>query len=258
MLALTDLGHASHRGMKRSVNQDSYCALAWPDAPAGLDALLAVADGMGGHAAGEIASRMAIEGLVEKLAHLGQTTAECSTTDNVSIIEDIVHSLNRQIRSRASAAETRGMGTTLTAGIICKGMLSVAHVGDSRAYLLRGDELRQLTQDHTWVAEQVASGAIPAERARSHPRRNILTRALGIDIGNTVDCVSLGLEAKDTLLMCSDGLHSLVSDEVIRRTMSEATPQEASDYLVSKANSLGGDGNITVIVARIGHRKTSK
>ena len=176
--ALT-LGSRSHVGMKRSTNQDAFCAMVGGNAPPGTDALLAVADGMGGHQAGEVASDMAIRGLVAKLSQSG---AVSSTEDGyATALRRAFAEINSEIRAAATRPETRGMGTTLTAAVLAGDRLTVSHVGDSRAYLLRDGRLWQLTQDHSWVAEEVAKGRLTPQEAVEHPRRNILTQAMGID-----------------------------------------------------------------------------
>jgi serine/threonine protein phosphatase PrpC len=143
------------------------------------------------------------------------------------------------------------MGTTLTVALLAGRTLSVAHVGDSRAYLWRRGKLRQLTQDHSWVAEQVSRGVLSPGEARAHPKQNVLTRALGLDIRRGVDSHSLRLAQGDIILLCSDGLHSLLRDPEISDFLGQLAPQDACDQLVAQANSRGGKDNITVVIARI-------
>ena len=150
------------------------------------------------------------------------------------------------------------MGSTLTAAYLAGPILYIAHVGDSRAYLLRKRKLQQLTQDHSWVGQEVARGAMTADEARVHPRRNTITRSLGTVPQIQVDRIALELEEGDTLLFCSDGLYSLVPDEEIARILSEGAPQQASESLVERANALGGHDNVTVVVARIDHLKVDR
>ena len=253
------LGSLTHVGVQRSSNQDAYCALVGPDAPQGVDALLAVADGMGGHKAGEVASAMAIEGLVGLLSHQSSGTIKpVRPGEYDSKLEEIVQQVNGNIHREAARPETQGMGTTLTVAVLaCHGIL-IAHVGDSRAYLLRKGKLRQLTQDHSWVGQEVARGTMTAEEARVHPRRNIITRCLGTAPEVQVDRMAPEMEEGDILLLCSDGLYSLVTDDEIGRILGEEAPQQACDSLVERANALGGHDNVTVVVARVDHLKKDK
>lgn len=249
--ALT-LGSMTHVGMKRSANEDSHCALVGLNAPPGSDALLAVADGMGGHAAGEVASAMAIQGIRSRLSRdgLGET-AQLGPMEYERLMKQVVQDLNAEVRKGAEQPATMGMGTTLTVAMVIGPLVIIAHVGDSRAYLFRHGKMQQISQDHSWVAEEVARGAITESEARVHPRRNILTRALGVAADVEVDTSALELEEGDVLLLCSDGLHGLVGDEEIARTSTAFDPQEACEVLVQRANELGGNDNITVVIVRI-------
>jgi serine/threonine protein phosphatase PrpC len=242
------LGHSSDTGRVRSNNEDAYCALIQPYVPAGIDALLAVADGMGGHQAGEMASRLAIERLIQRIA---KSVVPGDSDQYNALLNKTIHQLDAVIRRKADRPETHGMGTTLTVALLAGSSLSVAHVGDSRAYLWRQGNLRQLTQDHSWVAEQVSRGVLSPEEARAHPKKNVLTRALGFDIGRGVDSHSLLPAKDDVILLCSDGLHSLLSDQEISRFLEQLAPQDACDQMVAQANSRGGKDNITVVIARI-------
>ena len=246
------LGSLTHVGMKRSSNQDNYCALVGSNSPAGTDALLAVADGMGGHRAGEVASKMAIQGLMSRLARDGAKEATQPTPgQHDAALRRVVQEMNAEVNRAGARPETRGMGTTLTAALLIGRGLFIAHVGDSRGYLLRNGKMPQVTRDHSWVAEEVARGTLTAEQAREHPRRNVLTRAMGIAADVEVDTSVVELQEGDKLLLCSDGLHGLVTDEEIRRTLATEEPQQACDSLVQQANERGGTDNITVVVARI-------
>ena len=250
--AVTTLGSLTHVGMKRAGNEDAFLALVGSSSPRGTDALLAVADGMGGHQAGEVASRMAVQGLLTRLSAKagGDATAPTKGRENARL-ERIIHELNAEVYAAAARPETRGMGTTLTAALLAGPILLISHVGDSRAYLLRDRKLHQLTRDHSWVAEQVESGKLTPQEAREHPRRNILSRALGTAASVPVDTIAVDVNQGDVLLLCSDGLHGLVTDEEIARTIGSADPQPACELLVERANALGGNDNITVVAARI-------
>ena len=247
--SVVTLGARSDIGMTRSANEDAFCALAAPNAPSGSDALLAVADGMGGHKAGEVASEMAIRGLVARLSRDG--VAAQVTGGLVQALQLTIGELNAEVHRAGSRPETRGMGTTLTAAVITGRALTIGHVGDSRAYLLRDGELQQLTQDHSWVAEQVAGGVLTPAEAEVHPWRNILTRAIGVEPGVQVDGMTVEVTKGDLLLVCSDGVHALVRDDEISGLLAGGDPQSSSREIVDLANAKGGIDNITVVVARI-------
>lgn len=250
------LGSLTHVGMKRSNNQDAFCALAGSNAPAGTQALLAVADGMGGHKGGEVASNMTINGLVGRL-----TTGTTPDTDRPdanqlkSQLISAVTDINAEVNRAAEQPKTQGMGTTLTVAVISGDQMILAHVGDSRAYVLRKGELAQITKDHSWVAEEIARGALTADQARDHPRRNIVTRAIGIEPQVQVDTTEVRLREKDVILLCSDGLHGLVEDDEIADLLSRNEPRRACQELVDRANELGGNDNTTVVVVRINSLK---
>ena len=165
--SIVTVGTLSDIGKKRSSNQDSFCALIGSDAPPGSVALLAVADGMGGHKAGEVASEMAIQDLIDRLSC---DTAAAPVTAGLGLtLERAFAEVNAAIHTAAALPETHGMGTTLTAAVISDSTVTIGHVGDSRAYLLRGGTIRQLTQDHSWVAEQITKGLITSREADLHP-----------------------------------------------------------------------------------------
>ncbi len=251
--ALT-LGSLTHVGMTRSANQDAYCAILAPNAPLGVEALLAVADGRGGHQAGEVASGMAIRGLVRLLSSQGdRETNPIGGGRLPGILGEVIQQVNGEVNQAAGRPETRGMGSTLTVALVAGSSMVLGHVGDSRAYLLRNGQMRQVSQDHSWVAEEVARGALSPEEARTHRRRNILTRAMGVAPRVEVDTLVTEVEEGDTLLLCSDGLHSLVTDEEIARVLGEKAPQPACQALVDRANAMGGNDNITVVVVRVDH-----
>ena len=247
--SVVTLGARSDVGMTRSTNEDAFCALAGPDAPSGSDALLAVADGMGGHKAGEVASEMAIRGLVAKLSRDG--VAAQVTGGLVRTLQRTISELNAEIHRAGSRPETRGMGTTLTVAVLAGSALTIGQVGDSRAYLLRDGKLQQLTQDHSWVAEQVARGMLTSGEAEVHPWRNILTRAIGVDPSVQVDGMTVEVRKSDVLLVCSDGVHALVRDDEIAKLLAGGDPESSSQEIVDLANAKGGIDNITVVVARI-------
>lgn len=237
------IGAATDTGNLRLQNEDSFVA---------EGDLLAVADGMGGHNAGEVASAMAI-------AHL--RSAVSNGVANAQDFTAIIQTINAEIYAAAtSTSDQRGMGTTLTTAtlVVSTDALSttpqmvVANVGDSRTYLMRDGEFKQLSVDHSYVQELVTEGLLTLEEARTHPRRNIVTRALGIDKQVSVDTWTIPVFAGDRLMLCSDGLVDEVPADEIAETMNEhITPQQIADRLVAAAKRYGGRDNITVIVVDI-------
>ena len=230
-------------GVVRSLNEDNFTVLLGRDAPVG-DALLAVADGMGGHAAGEIASQMSLDLLIDALSRSSSPTAQ-SLKAAAERANDGVY------RASSLGPNLQGMGTTLVAGLLVGGVLLVCNVGDSRAYLLRAGRLTQLTRDHSWVGDMVAKGLLTSEQASVHPRRNVITRALGVGESVQVDVTRFIIRKGDRMLFCSDGLHGLVDDGTIAAILSRKSLKGAARELVRYAKRAGGDDNITVIVAQM-------
>lgn len=224
-------------GRVRKQNEDA----AWYDEKR---AVFAVADGMGGHLAGEVASRMAMDA-VRQMAHSNQTPG-------ISPLREAVASAHEAILSHAkSHPECAGMGTTLS--VLWRGgnYVYIAHVGDSRIYRLRGGELEQITEDHSLVEELVRAGLITREDARTHPRRNIITRALGTQGDNTPDLLAADAKRGDLWLLCSDGLSGMVPDAQIERTMKRGGSLSAmADSLLEQALAAGGKDNITLVLYR--------
>jgi PPM family protein phosphatase len=225
------VGAKSDVGRMRNDNQDSYLA----DEP-----VFAVADGVGGHLGGDVASATAIRVIQD------------ATQDGVARddLEDILRKVNSAIWEQArGAAHLRGMGTTCTLALIEDGSAHLAHVGDSRAYLFRAGELSQVTEDHNLVGKMLSEGRLTREEAAHHPQRNIITRALGLDPNVDVDLLTLELREGDRLLICSDGLSSMIEDRTLTEVLSsESDPQAAADRLVEAANEAGGEDNITVVL----------
>ncbi len=224
------VGTATHVGRVREGNEDSHLA----EPP-----LFAVADGMGGHRGGEVASALALEAIGAKLKREGHGDLAAAVREaNLAVFE-------RQTRD----SSVSGMGTTLTAAIAGGDSLQLAHVGDSRAYVLRAGELRLLTEDHTIVHRMVKEGRISEAEARVHPQRSILTRALGVDVQIEVDELTVPVVEGDRFLLCTDGLTAMLEDDEVKLILVSATdPQEAADTLVEAANEAGGVDNTTAIV----------
>ncbi|HEY5657057.1 MAG TPA: Stp1/IreP family PP2C-type Ser/Thr phosphatase [Myxococcota bacterium] len=227
-------------GLRRSVNEDSY-ALA-PEL-----GLYVVADGMGGHTAGKLASKLASEGAVNALRQLAQVNA--SLTEKLRYC---VASANRDIFETAQAKpELAGMGTTLVALLAGPGRIALAHVGDSRAYLIRGGLIRRLTDDHSLVAELVRRREITESAARGHPHRHVLTRALGVRRTVEADLAELTPATDDLVVMCSDGLTGHLHDEEIAEiALRDSDLAAACAQLIELANARGGEDNITVTLVR--------
>ena len=245
-----DSGSLSDVGRKRKSNEDNYCAN-------DQEGLYVVADGMGGHAAGEVASEL-VTATIEEFIKLTSSDADITWPFGVdealtlsgNRLKTAIRYANRKLLERIKeSAEYEGMATTVAAVLLEKDKANIAHVGDSRVYLIRGSEIRLLTNDHSWVNEQVMSGLIDSEQARNHPLRNVVTRALGGKEGLEVDMQVLDLQDGDILLLCSDGLTSMVDDVEILEVV-KAGEQEADAVarrLVEAANSSGGEDNITAI-----------
>jgi protein phosphatase len=227
-------------GRRRRTNEDRY-ALA-PDL-----GLYLVADGMGGHTAGQVASEMAAEAALRAVQTLQGATASLSEK-----LRYAVTSANREIfQAGKEQPELTGMGTTLVVLLAGEGRAALAHVGDSRAYLMRGGGIRQLTDDHSVVGELLRRREISADAAREHPHRHVLTRALGVRPGVEPDLAELSPEAGDVFALCSDGLTAhLHDDEIADLITGVDEPQQAVDTLIDLANARGGEDNITVLVVR--------
>ena len=256
-MALITIGHASDVGKKRSHNEDAYVALRPPDTPEGIDALLAVADGMGGHLAGEVASNIAVQIIADRF-RAKDVTLDSGSHNYTDVLRSIVEQANAEIVSQGTG-EAKGMGTTLTVVLIANGYLYYGHVGDSRAYILNRGGLRPITNDHSWVAEEVRAGRLTKKEAANHPRRNVITRALGSESSIVVDTGSLRLLPKDRILLSSDGLHGVIGDDHIAKVLKkQKNLQSATNKLVEEANSRGGPDNITVILAQFSVNDSSE
>ena len=225
----------SDPGRRRRRNEDAY-VLQPP--------LFAVADGMGGAQAGEVASRLAVEALKE----------DSSGGEGVERVAALVQSANRRIWERAGEdASAQGMGTTMTVGLVGQDEVAFGHVGDSRAYRIRDGEVEQLTEDHSLVGELMRSGKLSPEEAEAHPQRSVITRALGTDPDVDVDTFSVDARPGDVFLICSDGLTIMVGEEEILEEVerSRGDLDGAAKALVRLANKGGGEDNITVVFFEI-------
>jgi protein phosphatase len=226
----------------RSGNEDNYLMV--PDR-----AVFIVADGMGGHAAGEVASEMAVRIIAQQLGDLRGLDEDTAAHR----IREAMREANAQIFDRTlTEHDKRGMGTTATALVLMGARYLIGQVGDSRAYLLRDGRLVQLTKDHSYVQEQVDAGYLTPEDARTHPYSNVITRCVGANEDVVPDTYLGTLRSGDVFLLASDGLTGMLDDPRLHELLGAAPgPQEASDVLVAEANRVGGLDNITVIVVRI-------
>ena len=229
-------------GITRDMNQDYYFS---SDAPVGnLPNLYIVADGMGGHKAGDYASRYTIERIVASVMRSG-------LQEPVAILKGAIRKANELLVDESKEDESkRGMGTTVVIATIMEDKMIVANVGDSRLYVV-GSSMRQVTRDHSLVNEMVRLGEINAAEARIHPDKNIITRAIGASATVEADFFEVDLEKNSQILMCTDGLTNMVRDEEIFRIMNgDETLEEKAEILVRTANTNGGRDNITVMIIR--------
>ena len=228
-------------GKKRKMNQDYVYTSEMPVGP--LPNLFLVADGMGGHKAGDYASKCAIETIVK-------TVENSACNEPVPVLEKAIRYANDVIRERAASDEALyGMGTTVVAATIDGDTLCVANVGDSRLYIVGGREIRQITRDHSLVEEMVRMGGLKREQARSHPDKNIITRAVGAEDDIEMDFFQVQLHRGDIVLMCSDGLTNMIEDEEIRMILhGQRDLVEKAESLVAAANNNGGKDNIAVVL----------
>jgi PPM family protein phosphatase len=227
---------ASDTGRRRLRNEDNYVV-----APP----LFAVADGMGGAQAGEVASRLAASAL---------EAGDSDGLEGLERLDALIQEANRRIYDRAASdPSASGMGTTMTVALVEGMTVAIGHVGDSRAYLVRGDQMEQLTEDHSLVNELLKSGKLSEEEAQVHPQRSVITRAVGTDPDVDVDGFTIEAEEDDVFLLCSDGLTDMVEDEEILELVHEHRDDldKAVQALVSAANRGGGDDNITAVAFRI-------
>ncbi|GCE11679.1 Stp1/IreP family PP2C-type Ser/Thr phosphatase [Tengunoibacter tsumagoiensis] len=242
-----DVAQLTDVGRKRPHNEDNMAYVIPKDGQvmARKGALFIVADGMGGHAAGEVASEIAVD----------TVTNVYYQDDSQEVPPSLINAIRRAnalIHQRAAENVLRsGMGTTCVAAVLRGNMAYIANVGDSRAYMIRNGQVHQITQDHSWVEEQVRAGLLTKEQARSHAQRNVITRSLGTQSEVDVDIFTEMLEEGDSLILCTDGLSGLVNEDDLQAIVNQYLPQESVYYLVERANENGGSDNITAIVVRV-------
>ncbi len=238
-------------GRKRSINEDSMLSVI-PEDPRILlkkGALFIVADGLGGHTKGEVASRMTVDAVRNVYYQ------EKQSSDIASLLLQAVQRANEVIYHQIDVEDKTSfgaMGSTCTAAVLHNNVAYIANVGDSRAYIVHQGQAQQISQDHSWVAEQVRAGRLAQEQARGHARGNIITRCLGTHPDVEVDIFVEPVQDGDVLVLCSDGLSNLVSDEELSTFVEQYEPQESVGQLVACANDRGGIDNITAVVVRVG------
>jgi len=236
-----NIGLVTDKGKRRPKNEDAVKALEDIN-------FFMLADGVGGNKAGEIASRAAIDALEDYVRNNPIDKAE-GKDDMFKYFENAVNFVNEFILQLSDSKEQyAGMATTLVFAYIRDKILYVANVGDSRVYFIHGDEIHQITDDHTYVNDLVRMGAITKDEAEHHNKKNVITRAIGANAYNNPDCYNIFIEPEDKVLICSDGLYDEVSDEDLMETMNDMDDmQECADSLVNMANDNGGSDNISVI-----------
>lgn len=236
--AITDIGKV------REINEDNYCI------DEGRIGLYIVADGMGGHKSGEVASSIAIKIIREHIKLF--LTDEYLEQTVKGVIFEAFNRANKEIYNKSKEDfSCEGMGTTVTMALIIENKVYVGHIGDSRAYLLREGELKQITEDHSLVAELVKNGSITEREAMKHPQKNIITRSLGTDENVKVDIFSLEFYKEDMLVLCTDGLTNFVDKEEMKKILIENEDCfESCSTLVTLANQRGGYDNITILIVK--------
>jgi serine/threonine protein phosphatase PrpC len=236
--SITDIGE------KRRINQDYvFCEV---NAIGNLPNLFIVADGMGGHNAGDYASRFCVEFFTEHIRN-------SDITSPIALIEEAITVTNDKLYEKSKQqADYEGMGTTFVAATICDNVMYVANIGDSRLYVI-SNEIIQITEDHSLVQAMVKTGELDKDEAKSHPNKNIITRALGTNETAQPDFFEVELDEGDIVLLCSDGLTNMLNDETIEKIIRENADnlQAATEILVKQANENGGKDNITVIIVKV-------
>lgn len=247
------LAGLTNRGRERSRNEDSY----FLEADSGI-ALLVVADGMGGHRAGNVASSLAVSSAEQLWGDLDRTDSLTPEKARTIMCSLIINANNLILNEADHSSARQGMGTTLTSGLLYDNHLTIGHIGDSRAYLVHRGKIKLLTRDHSLLEQLIETGQVKPEEADNHPQRHVLTRALGTALDPEIDIIDLELEAGSALIFCTDGLTNLVKDkEILALCQDESDPHKLAEALIDLANSRGGYDNITVVIAKgIGGRES--
>lgn len=238
-------GVKSHSGLVREKNEDSFKIVT---GESGLPVVLIIADGMGGHNAGELASKMAVDHISSHILEIN--TDSSSDDDIIQFINRLMTEANAKIYELSSKEGANyGMGTTLITAVVFENRLLIGHAGDSRLYLIRNGSIERITTDHSLVEELVKNGSLSRSEAKNHPKKNIITRAVGCNETIQIDTYKCDIYDKDILILCTDGLTNMLSDEEIMMVATSASsPEAACEELVNRANKNGGEDNITVIM----------
>jgi serine/threonine protein phosphatase PrpC len=237
----------SDKGMVRELNEDSYKIIT--DCP-GVSFIFIIADGMGGHKSGDVASKTAVDFVSNYILQFPEVLSE---KENITEgIRDIVKKANTDVYIESNKHESNtGMGTTFIIAVVSGNQLYIGHVGDSRVYAIREGRIKRLTTDHSYVEELIQTGSLTREEAENHPDKNIITRALGCSEDIEVDVYTHEMLPDDYIIMCTDGLTNKLSEVEIKETVEgSAGPEQACEQLIEKANEKGGEDNITVIIIK--------
>jgi len=232
-------------GLKRQLNEDN-CNVLY--GYLGVPTCFVIADGMGGHKCGEVASKLAVDSVCNHLLK-----ASWETEDISGLLKNIISSVNDEVYQFSLLDEsTQGMGTTLIIAVLKNKKLSIGHIGDSRVYLVRENSIQKVTSDHSFIEELVRNGSITKDEAINHPKKNMITRAVGYELDLEVDTYEIDFIENDVVLLCTDGLTNMLNEEEILDIIIKIQdPQVACDTLIQNANNKGGEDNITVIIGRI-------
>ncbi|OGO14601.1 MAG: hypothetical protein A2030_08405 [Chloroflexi bacterium RBG_19FT_COMBO_50_10] len=248
------MGRRTHPGKTREENEDSLLCLTLSRIQQGVSqpaGLFAIADGMGGHAMGDLASSLAIQTIVQKASSELASLQNLTPEEYISWLKDAVQAANLTLFESRQKADN-DMGSTLVCALLLGNQAYLAHLGDSRIYLLRDKSIQQLTSDHSLVQQLVTNGQISRDEARFHPQRNVILQSLGEKAQAEADIYTQELLPGDRLLLCSDGLSGMLDDQKIRIIIHESqSPQVACDYLIDAANLAGGEDNISIILVEV-------
>ncbi len=240
-----EYGIRTDRGLKRKLNEDNCNVLVgYP----GVPACFVIADGMGGHKCGEIASKQAVDSVCEHLLK-----ADWKSEDISGLLKSIISTVNDELYNFSIKDEaTQGMGTTLIVTVFRDDKLYIGHVGDSRVYIVRDNLIQKITWDHSFIEELVKNGSITKDEAVNHPKRNLITRAVGYELDLLVDTYEIEIKENDVVLLCTDGLTNMLEEEEVLDIITKIEdPQLACDTLIQNANNKGGEDNITVIIGKL-------
>lgn len=234
------------KGMHRELNEDCFNIISGND---GVPEVFVIADGMGGHNSGEIASKAAVDYISSAISSSpGRFAPDSGISDE---IKKLMAETNRNVHEKSfELPQNNGMGTTMTVAMAVGGVMYIGHIGDSRLYLIRDNSISQLTTDHSYIEEMIRNGSMTREEAKSHPRKHVITRALGCTPEVEADTYNCGMEAGDIYILCTDGLTNMLGEEEIMELAAANPPDAACEALVKRANDNGGEDNITVIVIK--------